>query len=1149
MHAFDPNDYRKRVLAAVERRGGPEHSDPFELYDIPLDEAETLSDAEVSARVDEVWGFWQKQRDHPKYRVLVGLLVESHDRLSYLLLNASARRAEALRIRQERELRDAERYEMLDTAISRLVQRHGGIPAGKVAGLEEIGAMGGLTAAEIAARLRRHRVIQDAPAPAASAPATVLTDQRRKQIKQLLGEWERLVDGPPAPTLLGLLGLDPTRATHTGEIRLRAEALRARARELPAGRMRAVLDELLVHVQDLLEPGGAVAAEYVAAIREDVAAELRPKVRAAVLVEDELVGEDYEFLRDEAIELGLDHAAAVALLAELAADLGARVGESARSGPNSHSQGAAAGSTASGSYSQTPTPGSYSRTPAPGPGSHSRSPAASSPAPSRRQWEEPLKEARAALRAGRAQEAARHIARARQFDPAGDGATPIRSVSDEVERVLSEAATHWRVALAAVAAKRYVEALDRLGQLRRTAADVPPPNGSASGLDQLIADAERAVAEVERLVAAADSGPVADRSRTLLAARDLCVDHPGVLEALAATPLAAPGAVRATRLPNGSVEIRWEPSSTEGVSYRVTRLQPDGSWKVVGRTRTTDIEDGGAPAGELAVYAVAAAESGRYSEAVRSDAPRSPSMSENSAPGASAVGGVTPGAGAASSARSRDFTPAAAAGNAAAGADAASSGTATASAASVQGAPTSGPDASSASPGTVVRGSEPAAGSATGTGSTTAPGGQQRVPDAPNAGGAKKIDYRRPPRTVRAADPAPESTASVPTASEPAPAPTVPGSAASASAGPAPTTSAPNVPGSVVSAPAAPTSTASVPASPASAGPASTGPASAAPLSTASTSSGPVPADPASTVPASTASAPAGPASTAPAPTVETHVPSEGPGQHELHSAGTESGAERSVAESPQPGSEQVRTASIPNPGDAATGGVAGHSGGRLDESGEASAVPTATAEAPAETVRFPASALPERDPSPGTGSPSGSPGDVAPARAAAPQGDPPSGKGSSAGGPAASSPAAAGAVLPQGSPSPGAAGPSAMSAATAATPNHAAPQGDPMPDGIPVVSALREHTGLLQFDWPTGVTEVMVVARPDAPPRTPDDPQARAWKVTNMRYEIDGGVRVPADLPRPCHVAVASCRREPNGRLIVASGFAPTAHIHWPHP
>jgi len=109
MRPFDPNDYRKRVLAAVERRGGVEHSDPFELYDVPLELAETLTDAEVAARVTEVWGFWQRQRDHPKYRVLVGVLVANHERLSYLLLDGSARRAEALRIRREREERDAER--------------------------------------------------------------------------------------------------------------------------------------------------------------------------------------------------------------------------------------------------------------------------------------------------------------------------------------------------------------------------------------------------------------------------------------------------------------------------------------------------------------------------------------------------------------------------------------------------------------------------------------------------------------------------------------------------------------------------------------------------------------------------------------------------------------------------------------------------------------------------------------------------------------------------------------------------------------------------------------------------------------------------------------------------------------------------------
>jgi hypothetical protein len=107
-------------------------------------------------------------------------------------------------------------------------------------------------------------------------------------------------------------------------------------------------------------------------------------------------------------------------------------------------------------------------------------------------------------------------------------------------------------------------------------------------------------------------------------------------------------------------------------------------------------------------------------------------------------------------------------------------------------------------------------------------------------------------------------------------------------------------------------------------------------------------------------------------------------------------------------------------------------------------------------------------------------------------------------------------------------------------------PQDDPTPSGIPTVTGLAEQAGLLVFIWPIGVTEVMAVVRPDQPPINPDDPKAHSWKVTNMRYEIDGGVRIPPDIPRPCHIAIASCRREPNGNLTVAAGFAPTARIRW---
>ncbi|MFC9896204.1 hypothetical protein ACFVMC_21155 [Nocardia sp. NPDC127579] len=931
MHAFVPNDYRKRVLADVERRGGIDFSDPFELYDIPLGEAETLSDAEVSARIQDVWGFWQKQRDHPKYRVLVGLLVDNHERLSELLLHSGSRRAEAARVRSEREQRDAERFEMLDIAISRLVQRYGGVPAGKVAGLEEIGAMGGLTAAEVATRLHRHRVIQE------QAPVSVLTEQRRKQIRQLLNEWERLLEGPPTPTLFALLQIDPAQATHTGEIRLRAEALRARSRELPPGRVRVVLDELLVHVHDLLEAGGAATEEYVRSITEDVAAELRPKIRAAVLVEDQLIGDDYEYLLEEAIELGLDRGEAIRLLAEIAGSLGARIENAPYSGggePYPHgSQPAGEGPHSGGgaSYSSGAGAGSAGgRGPDHASGAHhsaaggphsgprfdmSRRSRSGVPHHTSRDWERPLKAARAALRGGRPQEAARHVAEARQLDAgANGGATPIRPVADEVERVLSEAAAHWREAITACAARRYVAATEHLEFLRRNASDVPPPTGQDTSLDQLVAEAEQAIATADRLVSEAATS--ADPTRALLAAQSACADHAPAAAALAATPIDPPPSVTTTRLANGSVLVIWAPSPTGNPDYKVTRQQPDGSWRTVGRTRSTELEDGGAPPTGTPTYAVVAAIAGRYSTETRSDQPATP-----------------------------------------------------------------------------------------------------------------PISTARPPRS---------------------PDPTIP---------PPPTE------------PASDRTT---------------------PVATAEA----IPADSAS---------PSGPISMA-------RPPRAGAGTTPVTPGGTDPSTPRSPSSGPERSVSDVAAELIP-PGPAPQG--------RAETSPVQPVVPDteqAAAAAPPEAISS-GSASPDQ-PSSGSRPPvteeSGVP-----------------------------------------APSAGADRPISMartSVAGAQQVGSGLPQADsipapeplpdaPEPDGIPTVGNLALRDGQLTFDWPAGVTEVMVVVRGDAPARTPMDPRATSWKVTNSRYQIDGGVPIgPASMP--CHVAVASCRRAPNGVLVVASAFAATARL-----
>ncbi|OZM81592.1 hypothetical protein [Pseudonocardia sp. MH-G8] len=590
---FDPNDYRKRVLAAVEKRGGPDASDPFELYDLPP--VDDLDDAAVAERVAQVWGAWQRQRDHPKYRVLVGLLVAQHATRSAELRDAGSRRTAAARVRAQREQREATRFELLDAAVSRLVERHRGIPADKVEGLYEVGALAGLARAEVEVRLRRHRVLPAAAAPVREAVGA----ERRRQVRALLEEFGRLTDEAAPPTLFALLGL--TADTTDAQVRARTGAWRARARELPPDRLRAVVDELLVHVAELIEPGPAAREAYLEAIAADVADHLRPRVRAAVLVEDRLVAQDRAHLLEMALEAGLDPQRAAAVLVALAAELDVEldVGE---------------------------------EDPEPAPGAPPRRPA----------WEEPLKAARAALRAGRPAQA-QLLVREAQRHAGDDGATPVRAVADEVAAVLAEAGTRWRAAAEAGAARRWNEAVEHLEHLHRSAGDVPGPRGAEAATELQRARSE--VQRADRAVAAALDGPPGDRAVALLAVLDRCPGHPGAVAALARIPVSAPAWVSAARDARSDVLVLWAASATPGVVYRVSRMRPDGSWQVLGRCGGTSMDDGGAPVGvEVPVYAVAALQAGRASDATRSDAaqasppPSPPPQSSRAASPASGPG-------------------------------------------------------------------------------------------------------------------------------------------------------------------------------------------------------------------------------------------------------------------------------------------------------------------------------------------------------------------------------------------------------------------------------------------------------------------------------------------------------------------------------
>lgn len=586
LHRFDPNSYRKRVLAAVEARGGPQTSDPFELYDIPLENVESLSEADVSERVAEVWAFWQRQRDHPKYRVLVAALLAAHDANSEVLLDPRSRAELVGRARQQRAGHDAARYELFDAALAALAARHGGIPHEKLAQLEQVGRDSGLTEAEVAARLQMHRVI-GAPEP---PTGELVPEHRRRQIRALLDELGRIWESPPPATLFSLLGCDPD--ADEAEIAARAVAWRARARELPSDRLRTVIDELLVHIGDLLEAGPAVREAYLDGVATDLMDKLRPRVRAAVLVEDRLTVDDHAHLVVEAVDLGLDAARASRLLVALAAEFGVPV--------------------------DTAGPPQGPRRPEPVPTPRPSSPPPPPPEPA---WSAPLRAARKALRAGRPVEAQRLAEDARRY-ALPERQPSIAAVADEIESVLTDARQRWRAVAAALQARRYAEAADLLEHLTRVAADLPDPDGAVDA-QRALAAARAAVAEADRLVQAAAVGAQASRAAQLMAALDACAGHPGALAALAALPLAGPARVAAARAAGGDVTISWERSPDAGVTYKVTRLDPDGAWRTVGRTGAVSMTDGGAPPGPgTPIYAVVALHTGRSSVAVRSDAGR-----------------------------------------------------------------------------------------------------------------------------------------------------------------------------------------------------------------------------------------------------------------------------------------------------------------------------------------------------------------------------------------------------------------------------------------------------------------------------------------------------------------------------------------------
>ncbi|ABW10647.1 conserved hypothetical protein [Parafrankia sp. EAN1pec] len=521
MLPFDSNDYRRRVLAAVHARGGAEQSDPFELYDIPIEEVPRLSDEQVRARVDAVWAFWQRSRDHPRYRGVIIALLGLHDELSAALATAASRTELAARVGAAREARDGERFAELDAAVRRLVSRFGGLPEDKLAGLRALAAAHGVDDAAFALRTRRYRVLPagtperaDATSTRRPVPAEVI-----RQVRADLDELGRIAGVTPPRSLFDLLGIAPGASRE--EIRAVRDAAAARNRERRPDRRRALLDDLLTAVRALLVDGDPEA--YLDALVEPVKIVLRPRVATAVLIEDRLLPSAAAELVVAAETEGLDPGRARAVVADLAREHGVDapvVAHTPRSGAGSPAGGPSTGAAFDGDAGD-------------GPGSGGRGgPSPVNPVPVRSEtgrpepvraadWQSALSRARAALRAGRPIAASDEITRAREI--AGETLPPIRAVGDEVERAIRAAGERWRAIVAELAANRQHAVVRLADELARLGADVPGPDGRV--LDEVRAAAQARCAQADDLVrrARAQSGP--ERIRLAREALALAADH------------------------------------------------------------------------------------------------------------------------------------------------------------------------------------------------------------------------------------------------------------------------------------------------------------------------------------------------------------------------------------------------------------------------------------------------------------------------------------------------------------------------------------------------------------------------------------------------------------------------------------------------
>lgn len=566
----------------------------FERYLLDVDDAD---EAAISARLDEVKRYWDKQTEHARYGATIRALIEKHPEAKLTLGDPRERErlAEAVREKARKRVEeDARAVREWDELLGQMVESAGGLDPLNRARLEKMAASTGIDPAEARAKL-------DA-APVAAEPEA-LDGARRAEIAQTLTGLARQLGEPRAGLSLFhayRLELTADRETLLARYEEQAQANRVRGQD----NTKSSWDSVLSLTRRYLLDGDPRV--YVHGLMLDVREALELRAIKAVADDGEIDEIEAAQLLRDALELGLTDELAEKVVAELAREHGAGLRTGAAvdfvacpscNRPHPRADGAERCERC-GAALFVECPGGCGR----------RNDATAARCGG---CGADLHRYSAAIRvAARLPELLDegHIARAcEELEEAvrvlGPDHEEVESHSRRVAAAGEAAKRAWGEVEAARAERRSYAARRLLGELEKSARDVAGPAGELPG--EALESTRRRIAEAEDALEAARGRQGEDLEAGLLEALALAADCAEAERALERLPVEPPAAAEAVAA-GGSVKVRWTASATDGVGYLVQREEADGRRATVGETELLEIEDRGAAPGSVVRYAVEA---------------------------------------------------------------------------------------------------------------------------------------------------------------------------------------------------------------------------------------------------------------------------------------------------------------------------------------------------------------------------------------------------------------------------------------------------------------------------------------------------------------------------------------------------------------